>query len=145
MSVAIVPGEGWDRAIVPGEGWDRGNATDEDDNMEDPVAMMRKLPHNIQAGEATERIRMEHESGARRRRVLGEEESEDGLLDSQEDSQEDEPMEGEWGVDDPGYLGRLVQPYYAPAFTTEQKIRMEDCKTALQWYELFSPRSGSST
>ena len=103
---------------------------------------MARLPRNIQAGEATERIRIEHPSGARRRRVLGEEEeeSEDGLLD--EDSHDDEPMEGEWGGDDQGNLGRLVQPYDAPAFTTEQEIRMEDCKTALQWYELFSPPPG---
>ena len=108
---------------------------------EDPEGMMGRLPRNIQAGEATERIRMEHPSGARRRRVLGEEEeeSEDGLLDSQEDSHDDEPMEGEWGGDDQGNLGRLVQPYDPPAYTIEQEIRMEDCKTAVGWYELFSP------
>ena len=102
--------------------------------------MMARLPRNIQAGEATQRIRIEHPSGARRRRVLGEEEeeSEDGLLD-EDDDQEEEPMEGEWDVNDQGNLGRLVQPYDPPAYTIEQEILMEDCKTAVGWYELFSP------
>ena len=43
------------------------------------------------------------------------------------------------GCGRPGLRGQVVQLYDAPAFTTEQEIRMEDCKTALQWYELFSP------
>ena len=131
-------------AIAPGEGWDRGNATDEDsDREEDPVASGSKLPATIQAGVASARRRRQSVTGARKRARLGEEEEEEeenlDSQDSQEEEQERQEQEGVWVAQNPGLLGTNIPVYTPPHYTYEQEIELEACKTALDWYELFSP------
>ena len=120
-------------AIVPGEGWDASAATDEDsDQEEDPAAKGRKLPRNILAGEAKVTHKRMNQAGARSRPVLGEEDD-----TQEEETQEEEEVGEEWGPE-PGLLGVNIHPYEAPIWTDDQEEQLEACHTALDWYKVFS-------
>ena len=126
-------------AIVPGKGWDTKAATDEDSNVEEvPTAKGRRLPRIILAGEAELTHRRQNQARARARPVVGEEE------DTQEEDSHEEEEEGEleWQFDEPipGKLGTKIPNYTAPIWTYDQEVRLEECTTALHWYKVFSSR-----
>ena len=77
------------------------------------MACGRRLPPNLQAGEAVPQNRRERLTGARRRLRLGlEEDSQEEEMEEVEGGQEEVvPVveeEGEWMADNPGLLGSWV-------------------------------------
>ena len=105
-------------AIVPGKGWDTKAATDEDSNVEEvPTAKGRRLPRIILAGEAELTHMRQNQARARARPVVGEEE------DTQEEDSHEEEEEGklEWQFDEPipGKLGTNISDYNTPKWTHE--------------------------
>ena len=106
------------------------------------MASGSKLPATIQAGVATARRRRETGTGARAR--LGEDSQEEENLDSQEEEEVEQVRQeqegvGDWEAENPGLLGANIPEYTPPMYTYEQEVLMEDCNTALDWYQLFSP------
>ena len=133
--------------MVPSDRWDASAPTDEDSDREDedPSARGIRLPRNLLTGEASLTTRRQNLDGARARQELGQEdiqEEDTQEEDTQEEESQEEEGELEWEEEGtiPPTLCTNIPTYSPPVWSPDQEMMLEDCKTALDWYELFSSR-----